>query len=112
MLFLVSLMLPFVVCIALVGVTAMSSWSRLSAPWAYVAFSFLGVLGLHRCLQVISVFVKGFFDTGGYFLEYEKKSNLVEMALSSITVEAFIISTVLAISGWYLLDWMKTVMIR
>ena len=89
----------------------MLSWSRLSAPWAYVAFAFLGVLGLHRCLQVTLELVK-LFTERGYFLEYQKQPDFAEMALKSINVEALIISTVLAISGWLLLNWLKTFMVR
>lgn len=109
--FLVSLLLPFVVCLALVSITATSWWSKLSAPWAYVAFAFLGILGLHRCLQAISEFVK-LFISGGYFLEYQKRPDFAELAARSFTVEALVISSVLAISGWFLLLWLKTIMVR
>ncbi|QHJ00397.1 hypothetical protein GT347_21895 [Xylophilus rhododendri] len=109
--FLASLILPFIVCFLLVGGTAMLWWTRLSTPWAYVAFGFLGVLGLHRCLLAIAELVK-LFSGGGYFLEYQKRADVAKLMEKSLTGEAFAVSVALAIIGWFLLIWLKTIMVR
>lgn len=109
--FLISLLLPTVVCLLLVSITAAAWWSKLSTPWAYVTFAFLGVLGLHRLLQAGAEFVK-LFTRGGYFLEYQKRPDFVQAVEQSVTIEAILISSLLAIAGWFLLLSLKTFMVR
>lgn len=111
--FLLSLALPFAVCVLLVGVTSALWWGKLHKPWAYVTFAFLAVLGLHRVLQAGADFIDVIASTpGGYFLEYQSQPDLVQLAERSLTIEALLVSTVLVVVGWPLLRWLRALLSR
>jgi len=109
--FLLSLVLPVAVCVLLVGITSAFWWGKLHKPWAYVAFAFLAVLGLHRVLQA-GVDLIGLFTRGGYFLEYQGQPDLAQLAERSLTIEALLISTALVVAGWPLLRWLRALLSR
>lgn len=109
--FLLSLVLPAAVCVLLVGITAALWWGKLHKPWAYVTFAFLAVLGLHRLLQAGVEFTR-LFTRGGYFIEYQNPVDLVQSAERALTIEALLVSSVLAIAGWPLLRWLRALLSR
>ncbi|MCR6477267.1 hypothetical protein NU688_13990 [Variovorax sp. ZS18.2.2] len=114
--FLLSLVLPFAVCVLLVGITSAFWWGKLQKPWAYVTFAFLAVLGLHRVLQAGADFIgliASASTPGGYFLEYQQSQpDLVQMVERSLTTEALLVSTVLVVAGWPLLRWLRALLSR
>ena len=95
----------------LVGATAVLWRGVLPSVWSYVGLALLVVLGLHRVLQVGAEIVK-LFRTGGYFLEYQKPPNMVEMAERSFTLEAVVVSLLIAALSWPLLSWLRTLLTR
>jgi hypothetical protein len=109
--FLLSLVLPVAVCVLLVGITSAFWWGKLQKPWAYVAFAFLAVLGLHRIVQVGAEFLR-LFRRGGYYLEYQNQPDLAQLAERSLTIEALLVSTVLVVAGWPLLRWLRALLSR
>lgn len=111
--FLLSLVLPFAVCVLLVGITSAFWWGKLHKPWAYVTFALLAMLGLHRVLQagaeVVSLIASA---PGGYFLEYQPQPDLAQLAERSLTLEALLVSAVLVVAGWPLLRWLRALLSR
>jgi hypothetical protein len=111
MIFLFSLLLPLLTCVLLSGATAILWRSVLPSAWSYLGLALLVLLGLHRILQVGAEIVK-LFSTSGYFLEYQKKPNVVEMAERSFTLEAVVISLLIVLFSWPILSWLRNLLAR
>lgn len=104
--FILSMVLPFLVCIVLIAGTSLAWWYSLKNPWIFLTVGFLGLLGLHRLIQVGSELLK-LFRSGGYFLEYRKPVDMVQSALESLTLEAVVVSTLIVVGGMPMLYWLK-----
>lgn len=109
--FLLSLLLPLLTTVVVVGTTATLWRSTLPSVWVYVGVSSLIVLGLHRVLQIGTEAIK-LFNSGGYFLEHQKQPNVVEAVARSLTIEALIVSLLLALLSWPVLGWLRTLLAR
>jgi len=81
-------------------------WNSFQNPWAFLTVGFLGLLGLHRVIQVGSDFIK-LSRGGGYFLEHRKPVDMVQATLDSLTVEAAIVYVLIVAGGMPMLFWLK-----
>jgi len=98
--FIASMLLPFAVCVGLAVVTAVLWWSSFASPWAYLGLSHLTLLGLHRVIQLLAEVVKLFPGRSGYFLEARQNPvRFVELAQESLTIEAFVVSSLVVVAG-------------
>ena len=111
MAFLLSQLLPFLIAIILVGATAALWRGVLPSVWSYMGLALLIVLGVHRVVQVGAEIVK-LFTSGGYFLEYQKQPNMVEMAERSLTLETIVVSVLVVALSFPLLSWLRTLLAR
>jgi hypothetical protein len=106
MAFLISMSLPFVVCLALVAVTSAAWWRDLRHPWLFAVVGLLAVLGVHRVIQVGAEVSKLFLGRG-YFLEGRPTPSALQLAQEGLTVEAGAVSVLVAVFGFPVLLWLK-----
>lgn len=104
--FILSMVLPFFVCLVLITGSSFAWWNSFQNPWVFLAVGFLGLLGLHRVIQLGSEFLK-LFRSGGYFLEYRKPADLVQATLDSLTLESIIVCVLIVAGGMPMLYWLK-----
>ncbi len=109
--FIVSSLLPYITCIAMVAIGATIFWSNLSNPWAFVIFGFLTLLGIHQ-VGHIAVEATNFFGASGSFLERQGPvtAESIEQAQSALLTKAIKASLFIFIVGCPLLLWLKAQM--
>ena len=109
--FLISLALPFILCVVMAGTTSLLWWKALGSPVLFGVAAFLATLGLHRLLQAIVEFVK-LFTHGGYFLEVRGRPDVVQLAKESLNTETVIVCVLLIAIGLPLLYLLRTAMVK
>jgi hypothetical protein len=108
---LLSMFLPFVVCLGMALVTSMYWWKDLSSPWLFGAIVFLCTMGLYRLLQAINEFGKLFVGRS-YFLESSNPLSAVQIAQESLNTETVVLCVLLVVIGGPLLFGLRTAMVK
>lgn len=104
--YLVSLLLPFIVCFGLSATTSILWWRTFRSPWLFAVIGFLALLGLHRIVQAAAALVT-LRHPGGFFLEARENPGLFQRAMESLTLESAITCLILVIFGLPLLLWLR-----
>jgi hypothetical protein len=106
MAFIVSALLPFAVCVALMVGTSALWWRSFHAPWPFVVVGFLALLGVHRVAEVVVQAGKA-VGAQGYLLEGPTTAAAVQLVERNLVVEALATSTAVLVLGFPLLLWLK-----
>ena len=109
--FLLSLVLPFVLCVALSGTASLLWWRTLASPATFGLAALLATLGLHRVLQAVAEVLK-LFTGGGYFLEARERSDVVQLAKENLNTEVVVLCVLLVALGMPLLYWLRSAMVK
>jgi hypothetical protein len=109
----VSSVLPYLMCLAMIAITSTFWWSKLLSPWSFVLFGFLTLLGTHR-VYLIATETWNILSLSGQFLEYQgpvtpESIARIQAALLSKAITA---SIVILVTGSPLLVWLKGLMVK
>jgi hypothetical protein len=104
MVFILSLVLPFVAALVVAAACSFMWRDILARPTLFFLLSVVVVLGMHRLVQV-------FLEVGrllwpgsrSYFLEHQPTPSVIELFERGLTVEAFLLAIVAAAASYPLL---------
>jgi hypothetical protein len=111
MAFLISLTLPFLLCLVLAGVSSLMWRDMLTKPMAFGAIAFLATFGLHRLIQAATE-VFGLFSNRGYFLEARGRPDILKIAEGNMNTQTLVQCTLLVALGIPLLYWLRATMVK
>ncbi|PZP33261.1 MAG: hypothetical protein DI603_07730 [Roseateles depolymerans] len=109
--FLLSLVLPVFICLALSGTSAVFWAKVLPSSVVFAVIAFLSMLGLHRLIQAVAEFGKLFFG-GGYFLEARDKPSVAQLVSENLSTESVLVCAALVALGMPLLFVLRNAMAR
>jgi hypothetical protein len=106
-----ALVLPSVLSVIMSVTASLLWWKTFANPATFGVVAFLAMIGLHRALQAFSEFLKS-FTSGGYFLEFREKPDLIQLAKESLNLEALVTCVLLVALGIPLLYWLRSAMVK
>ena len=105
--FLLSMILPFLGCLVLVGTTSVLWWDTLQRPWAFVVVGLLAMLGVHRIAQVVLEVFELLPVGRGYFVVARNEPNFAQLVQQSLNIKSFLITAFVIAVGFPLLLWYR-----
>lgn len=107
----ISSLLPYLTCLAMLGISAVLWWSKLNSPWPFVIFGALTLLGTHH-IGSIAVEAVNLFSASGQILEYQGQvtPESIERAQSTLMAKAIKASVFVLLVGGPLLIWLKALL--
>ena len=107
----ISTLLPYLTCIAMIAISAVLWWSKLNGPWPFVLFGSLALLGTHQIGSAV-IEAANIFSASGQILEYQGQvtPESIARAQSELMAKAVKSSLFVLITGAPLLVWLKTLL--
>ena len=100
------LQLQTITAIFLAGSVSLLWWGTLRAPWLFLAFSTLAMLGLARLLTTTWASARLAFSPI-VFLERQSPVSVEQAMKSWASIESVILSAVVLVVGFVLLFWLR-----
>ncbi len=104
---LLSMALPLLACLTLVGTTSVLWWDTLQRPWVFAIVGFLAMLGVHRIVQVMFEVLELLPVGRGYFVVVRNEPNLAQLARGSLNIKSMLVTALVIVVGFPLLAWVK-----